>query len=100
MKLFNFEFFQIFFIAVRFGRVPKREKAKILAEMHKANAQSQANSLTTVLDDEERLISSIIAAHMETCEFTRDKISPLLQRYRQFGYPRSSSSVVIWLFFF
>lgn len=89
--------FAFTFVAVRFGRVPKREKAKILAEMHKANAQSQVNNLSAVLDDEERLISTIIAAHMETCEFTRDKITPLLQHYRQFGYPRSSSNVVNFL---
>jgi len=68
--------------AVRFGRVPKREKAKILAAMQKVNANSQEKALSVELEDENRLLSTIIRAHEETCDYTRDKVAPLVERAR------------------
>lgn len=68
---------------VRFGRVPKREKAKILAAMQSVNARSQEKALAVELEDENKLVSTIVTAHEETCDYTRDKIAPLIQRARE-----------------
>uniref|UniRef100_A0A131XM48 Putative nuclear hormone receptor e75-like protein n=1 Tax=Hyalomma excavatum TaxID=257692 RepID=A0A131XM48_9ACAR len=68
--------------AVRFGRVPKREKAKILAAMQKVNASSQEKALAVELEDEMRLFDTVVRAHEETCDFTSDKVAPLLERAR------------------
>lgn len=67
---------------MRFGRVPKREKAKILAAMQKVNAHSLEKALSVVLEDENNLSSAIIKAHDETCDYTRDKVAPLLDAAR------------------
>ena len=67
---------------MRFGRVPKREKAKILAAMQKVNASSQEKQLSAELEDEMRLFQSVVQAHEETCEFTSDKIAPMIERAR------------------
>ncbi|GAB6019756.1 Ecdysone-induced protein [Chamberlinius hualienensis] len=68
---------------VRFGRVPKREKAKILAAMQSVNARSQERALTLELEDESKLVANIVKANIETCDYTKDKIYPLLQRARE-----------------
>ena len=68
--------------AVRFGRVPKREKAKILAAMQKVNMNSMEKQLNEQLDDESKLLSSLLEAHDETCDFTKVKVAPLIQRAR------------------
>ncbi|CAL4086726.1 unnamed protein product [Meganyctiphanes norvegica] len=68
--------------AVRFGRVPKREKAKILAAMQSVNARSQEKAVLAELEDDQRVTQAIIRAHMDTCEFTRDKVQPMLQQAR------------------
>ncbi|RWS12475.1 Nuclear hormone receptor E75-like protein [Dinothrombium tinctorium] len=67
---------------VRFGRVPKREKAKILAAMQKVNQNSQEKQLNEQLEDENRLLASIIEAHEETCDYTREKVAPLIEMAR------------------
>lgn len=65
--------------AVRFGRVPKREKAKMLAEMNRANAQSQAlNVASLLLENDEKFISTILAAHFTTSGATSAKVTELL----------------------
>ena len=71
-----------FYIAVRFGRVPKREKAKILAAMQKVNAHSLEKALSVLLEDEQNLMQSIIRAHEETCDYTKEKVAPLLETAR------------------
>lgn len=68
--------------AVRFGRVPKREKAKILAAMQKVNQNSQEKLLNEQLEDENKLLSTILQAHDETCDYTREKVAPLVERAR------------------
>ncbi|CAG7727045.1 unnamed protein product [Allacma fusca] len=67
--------------AVRFGRVPKREKAKILAAMQQSHvAKSAERALSSELEDLSKLTSTVINAHMETCEFTRDKVKCLYEK--------------------
>jgi nuclear receptor subfamily 1 group D protein 3 len=66
--------------AVRFGRVPKREKAKILAAMQQShNAKANERALSSELDDINKLTTTVVRAHMETCEFTKDKVNKCYQ---------------------
>nr|XP_036214273.1 ecdysone-induced protein 75B, isoforms C/D isoform X1 [Bactrocera oleae]XP_036214274.1 ecdysone-induced protein 75B, isoforms C/D isoform X1 [Bactrocera oleae]XP_036214275.1 ecdysone-induced protein 75B, isoforms C/D isoform X1 [Bactrocera oleae] len=69
--------------AVRFGRVPKREKARILAAMQQSTQnRGQQRALAGELDDQPRLIAAVLRAHLETCEFTKEKVSAMRQRAR------------------
>lgn len=70
--------------AVRFGRVPKREKARILAAMQQSSSsRSQERAATQELDDEPRLLARVVRAHMDTCEFTRDRVATMRARARE-----------------
>ncbi|KAL9904830.1 ecdysone-induced protein 75B isoform 3-T10 [Glossina fuscipes fuscipes] len=70
--------------AVRFGRVPKREKARILAAMQQSTQnRGQQRALASELDDQPRLLSAVLRAHLETCEFTKEKVAAMRQRARE-----------------
>ncbi|XP_071872422.1 ecdysone-induced protein 75 isoform X2 [Bombus fervidus] len=70
--------------AVRFGRVPKREKARILAAMQQSShSRSQEKAVAAELEDEQRLLATVVQAHLDTCDFTRDKVTPILVRARE-----------------
>ncbi|XP_054736185.1 ecdysone-induced protein 75B, isoforms C/D isoform X3 [Anastrepha obliqua] len=70
--------------AVRFGRVPKREKARILAAMQQSTQnRGQQRALAGELDDQPRLIAAVLRAHLETCEFTKEKVAAMRQRARE-----------------
>lgn len=70
--------------AVRFGRVPKREKARILAAMQQSTQnRGHQRAMATELDDEPRLLAAVLRAHMETCEFTREKVASMRHRARE-----------------
>ncbi|XP_022917543.1 ecdysone-inducible protein E75 isoform X2 [Onthophagus taurus] len=70
--------------AVRFGRVPKREKARILAAMQQSsNSRSLEKAVAAELEDEQRLLATVVRAHVDTCDFTRDKVEPWLTRARE-----------------
>uniref|UniRef100_A0A1B0G2R8 NR LBD domain-containing protein n=1 Tax=Glossina morsitans morsitans TaxID=37546 RepID=A0A1B0G2R8_GLOMM len=69
---------------VRFGRVPKREKARILAAMQQSTQnRGQQRALVSELDDQPRLLSAVLRAHLETCEFTKEKVAAMRQRARE-----------------
>lgn len=68
--------------AVRFGRVPKREKAKILAAMQKVNANHHDKDIRLDLEDELKLINIVVSAHKDTCDYTKERIMPLIERAR------------------
>ncbi|KAF0303287.1 Nuclear hormone receptor E75 [Amphibalanus amphitrite] len=68
--------------AVRFGRVPKREKAKILAAMQSVNQKYQERAFLSELEDDSKLIRMIVQAHMDACDFTWDKVASTLQTAR------------------
>ena len=70
----------ILFSAVRFGRVPKREKAKILAAMQSSKAKSIESKVVAEMSDERRLIDTVVRAHYDTCDYTADKIGPFIQK--------------------
>jgi hypothetical protein len=46
-------------LAVRFGRVPKHEKDKIMREMQRANSTAQADALTAEIDNDEKIVSQV-----------------------------------------
>ena len=70
--------------AVRFGRVPKREKARILAAMQQSShSRSQEKAVAAELEDEQRVLTTVVRAHLDTCDFTRDKVAPVLARARE-----------------
>lgn len=64
--------------------MPKREKARILAAMQQSTQnRGQQRQLASELDDQPRLLSAVLRAHMETCEFTREKVTQMRQRARE-----------------
>ncbi len=65
---------------MRFGRVPKREKAKILAAMQSSRMKTQESKVMGELSDDAKIIDSIVRAHYDTCDYTRKKMEPFLQR--------------------
>ncbi|KFD52862.1 hypothetical protein M513_06172 [Trichuris suis] len=69
--------------AVRFGRVPKREKAKILAEMQRASAHSQATNLAAIVEDGKHMVASIVSAYLEANMYFKSRSIPLMQTFRE-----------------
>lgn len=78
--------------------MPKREKAKILAAMHNKNQLNQENKLSEQLMDEQGMLSTIFAAHNETCDFTHAKMAPVFLKAEQnpifADYPSQMVSMV------
>ncbi|XP_043204027.1 nuclear hormone receptor E75-like isoform X2 [Amphibalanus amphitrite] len=70
--------------AVRFGRVPKREKAKMLAAMQSVSRQQQQRQQTALaeLEDGPALAEAVVRAHLLTCQFTGGRVAALLERAR------------------
>ena len=67
--------------AVRFGRVPKKEKAKILEQMAKVNQQSQHMLLSSVLDQQPaQFVQKIIDAHLAICPFSQSKFAAFYEK--------------------
>lgn len=99
-------FFLSFFCvtAVRFGRVPKREKARILAAMQQSTQnRGHQRAMATELDDQPRLLAAVLRAHMETCEFTREKVTSMRQRARDcpsYSLPTMVSILQFYSFLF
>lgn len=50
--------------------------------MQKVNANSQEKQLCAELEDEMRLFETIVRAHEETCDFTAEKVAPMIERAR------------------
>lgn len=50
--------------------------------MQKVNQNSQEKALCVELEDENRLLATIIKAHEETCDYTKEKVAPLIDRAR------------------
>ncbi|KAK6730045.1 hypothetical protein RB195_006853 [Necator americanus] len=63
--------------AVRFGRVPKREKAKMVEEMQRTSAQSQLDALAVQFENEAEAIERIAAAFTLLCGTVETCIVPL-----------------------
>jgi nuclear receptor subfamily 1 group D protein 3 len=69
-----------FSTAVRFGRVPKREKAKIMAAMQSSRMKTQESKVMSEMTDDAKIIETIVRAHYDTCDYTRNKMEPFLQK--------------------
>ena len=63
--------------AVRFGRVPKKEKARIIEQMQKVNSQSQSTALSTILQNEQDVVHAVINAHHMTCDLSLSRVSQM-----------------------
>ncbi|KAL4217416.1 Ligand binding domain protein [Mactra antiquata] len=59
--------------AVRFGRVPKKEKARIIEQMQKSNLQMAATALSDALTTQD-LVQSVILAHQQTSDLGSEKV--------------------------
>lgn len=60
--------------AVRFGRVPKKEKARIIEQMQKNTMHSQTSQMMTMFQNSRDLIQAIVTAHHHTCVFTHGNV--------------------------
>jgi len=67
---------------VRFGRVPKREKAKILAAMQNSRLKTQESRVMAEMADDGQIIETVVRAHYDTCDYTRSKIEPFVAKAR------------------
>lgn len=59
--------------------------------------RSQLRALAAELSDQTRVMAAVLQAHMNTCEFTRDKVGAMQQRARdcpQYSMP----TLVSWNF--
>ena len=65
---------------MRFGRVPKREKAKILAAMQSSRMKTQESKIMTEMSDDGKIIETVVRAHYDTCDYTRNKIDPFIRK--------------------
>ena len=61
--------------AVRFGRVPKKEKARIIEQMQKVNLQSATTQMSSILISTQDLVQSVIVAHKQTCDLYQEKVA-------------------------
>ncbi|CAG5115445.1 unnamed protein product, partial [Candidula unifasciata] len=57
--------------AVRFGRVPKKEKARIIEQMQKKNLASQSSELNSLLSNDLDIVEAVVTAHRHTCEISQ-----------------------------
>ena len=63
--------------------------------MQKVNQNSQEKYLNEQLEDESKLLISILQAHEETCDYTRDKVATLIEKaHKQPIYARCPLQMV------
>ncbi|GAB1606913.1 uncharacterized protein LOC115222994 [Argonauta hians] len=60
--------------AVRFGRVPKSEKARIMKQMQMVNSQGPSSEFETLLQNSDEIIQSVLKAHQKTNEYCRERL--------------------------
>jgi nuclear receptor subfamily 1 group D protein 3 len=70
-------FFFLTLTAVRFGRVPKKEKARIIEQMQKNTIHSQTSQMMTMFQNSRDLIQAIVSAHHHTCVFTLSNVGQM-----------------------
>ncbi|KAK6166770.1 hypothetical protein SNE40_023392 [Patella caerulea] len=63
--------------AVRFGRVPKKEKARIIEQMQKVSSQSTVTALISILQNEQDVLQSVFNAHRQTCDFSQFRVQQM-----------------------
>lgn len=60
--------------------MPKREKAKILAAMQSSRMKTQESKVLTEMTDDSKIIETVVRAHYDTCDYTRNKMEPFIQK--------------------
>ena len=87
---------------MRFGRVPKKEKARIIEQMQKVNSQSQTNALNTMLQNETDVVHAVINAHHITCDLSLLRVAQMrdhaLQLNNYINCPANMVSLSVFLF--
>ena len=63
--------------------MPKREKAKILAAMQSSRMKTQESKVLAEMADEGKIIETVVRAHYDTCDYTRNKMEPFVAKARQ-----------------
>lgn len=53
------------------------------AMQQSSHSRSQEKAVAAELEDEQRLLATVVRAHLDTCDFTRDKVAPVLARARE-----------------
>ncbi|OUC47648.1 zinc finger, C4 type, partial [Trichinella nativa] len=69
--------------AVRFGRVPKKEKAKLLAEIQRANTNNQLANLMSTMEDAEKVVWTLVASYIETDSYFKSRSQLLIENFRE-----------------
>lgn len=69
--------------------------------MQSVNARLAERSLPAEFADEVQLMQAVVRAHMETCDFTRDKVQVLMaDAHRQPNYTACPPTLVRFFFYF
>ncbi|ESP04319.1 hypothetical protein LOTGIDRAFT_136477, partial [Lottia gigantea] len=63
--------------AVRFGRVPKKEKARIIEQMQKVSSQSTSSAILSILSNEQDVVQAVFNAHRQTCDFSQFRVQQM-----------------------
>lgn len=53
------------------------------AMQQSSNSRYMEKAVAAELDDEQRLLATVVRAHIDTCDYTRDKVEPMLRRARE-----------------
>lgn len=48
-----------------------------------SHSRSQEKAVAAELENEQRLVTTVVRAHLETCDFTSEKVAPILARARE-----------------
>lgn len=79
--------------------MPKREKARILAAMQQSSSsRAHEQAAAAELDDAPRLLARVVRAHLDTCDFTRDRVAAMRARARD--CPTYSQPTLVNIFLF
>ena len=62
--------------------MPKREKARILAAMQSSRLKTQESKVLAEMTDDGKIIETVVRAHYDTCDYTRNKMEPFLAKAR------------------
>ncbi len=63
--------------------MPKREKAKILAAMQNSRMKTQESKVLSEMHDDGKIIETIVRAHYDTCDYTRNKMEPFVRKAKE-----------------
>lgn len=62
---------------MRFGRVPKSEKARIMKQMQMVNSQGPTSEFDNLMQNTDEIVRSVLEAHQKTNEYSRERLHNL-----------------------